>query len=261
MIRALFTAATGMEAQQLKIDNISNNLANINTTAFKKSRENFEDLIYENEVLPGKVTSVTSRAPAGIQIGHGTRTVTLEKMFTQGSLRETKQELDLAIEGNGFFQIKKPNGDIAYTRAGVFRRASDGTVVNSNGYRLDPPITVPNDAIKVNVGDDGTVTALTAGTNQESELGKIELVNFINPGGLEATGHNLYTQTEASGEPLIGIPGEEGMGSLAQGFLESSNVNVAEELINMILAQRAYEVSSKVISTSDQMIQNANVLR
>ncbi|OGR01195.1 MAG: flagellar basal-body rod protein FlgG [Deltaproteobacteria bacterium RIFOXYA12_FULL_61_11] len=261
MIRALFTAATGMEAQQLKIDNIANNLANVNTVGYKKSRENFEDLMYQNIKLPGKMTTDQTRAPVGIQIGHGTRTVALEKVFSQGSLRDTKQELDLAIEGNGFFQLKRPNGELAYTRAGIFHRTNDGSVVDPSGLPLDPPIIIPNDAVKVNIGDDGTVTVLSSDTNTELNVGRIELVNFINPSGLQAEGKNLYAPTEASGQPITGIPGNDGLGTLAQGFVESANVNVAEELINMILAQRAYEISSKVIQTSDQMIQNSNVLR
>ena len=261
MFRALFTAATGMETQQLEIDNISNNLANVNTSGFKKSRTSFEDLMYQTVMLPGRQTNTGIRAPVGLQVGHGSRAVAVEKIYTQGSIKQTGQDLDIAIEGNGFFQIRTPTGDIAYTRSGAFRRDADGNVVTIAGYRLQPPINVPQDAVKINVGEDGTMTMLSASTNTEVELGKLEIANFVNPAGLRNMGKNLYAMTEASGQPIIGFPGEDGRGTLAQGFMEMANVNIAEELINMIMAQRAYEINSKVIQTADQMIQNSNVLR
>ena len=261
MIRALYTAATGMEAQQLKIDNISNNIANSQTIGYKKSTACFEDMIYQNVKLAGMSSSASSKSEATLQVGHGTRPTSLQKVFTQGSFKQTQGDLDLAIEGAGFFQVRKPNGELAYTRAGNFRQDKDGNIVTNHGYMIDPPISIPSDAIKVNVGEDGVVSVLQAGQQKETEVGKIDLVNFANPAALEAIGKNLYVANEAAGEPIVGVPGEEGMGTVLQGFLESANVNIAEELIELILAQRGYEMSSKVIQVTDQMLQNANNMR
>ncbi len=261
MIRSLWTSATGMQAQALNLDVIANNLANVNTSGFKKSRAEFQDLLYETLKPAGTSSSQDSEVPAGIQIGHGTRPSTVLKIFTQGNMENTANELDLAIEGDGFFQIILPNGETSYTRDGAFKLDSDGRIVNSDGFALEPEISIPSDALSISVGIDGTVSVLQAGDSTPSEIGTIELARFVNPAGLISTGRNLYITSEASSDEMIGIPGEDGLGSLAQGFLEMSNVSVVDEMVNMITAQRAYETNSKSIQTADEMLQIANNIK
>ncbi len=261
MIRSLWTSATGMQAQALNLDVIANNLANVNTAGFKKSRAEFQDLLYETLRPAGTASSQDTQVPAGIQIGHGTRPSTVLKIFSQGNMENTKNELDLAIEGDGFFQIILPNGETAYTRDGSFKLDSDGRIVNSDGFALEPEISIPSDALSISVGIDGTVSVLQAGDSTPSEIGTIELARFVNPAGLISTGRNLYITSEASGDEMTGTPGEDGLGSIAQGFLEMSNVSVVDEMVSMITAQRAYEINSKAIQTSDDMLQIANNLK
>jgi flagellar basal-body rod protein FlgG len=261
MIRSLWTSATGMQAQALNLDVIANNLANVNTAGFKKSRAEFQDLLYETLRPAGTASSQDTQVPAGIQIGHGTRPSTVLKIFSQGNMENTKNELDLAIEGDGFFQIILPNGETAYTRDGSFKLDSDGRIVNSDGFALEPEISIPSDALSISVGIDGTVSVLQAGDSVPSEIGTIELARFVNPAGLISTGRNLYIISEASGDEMTGTPGEDGLGSIAQGFLEMSNVSVVDEMVSMITAQRAYEVNSKSIQTADEMLQIANNIK
>jgi len=261
MIRSLWTSATGMQAQALNLDVIANNLANVNTAGFKKSRAEFQDLLYETLRPAGTSSSQDTQVPTGIQIGHGTRPSTVLKIFSQGNMENTQNELDLAIEGDGFFQIILPNGETAYTRDGSFKLDSDGRIVNSDGFALEPEISIPSDALSISVGIDGTVSVLQAGDSTPSEIGTIELARFVNPAGLISTGRNLYITSEASGDEMTGIPGEDGLGSLAQGFLEMSNVSVVDEMVSMITAQRAYEVNSKSIQTADEMLQMANNIK
>ncbi len=261
MIRSLWTSATGMQAQALNLDVIANNLANVNTAGFKKSRAEFQDLLYETLRPAGTSSSQDTQVPTGIQIGHGTRPSTVLKIFSQGNMENTKNELDLAIEGDGFFQIILPNGETAYTRDGSFKLDSDGRIVNSDGFALEPEISIPSDALSISVGIDGTVSVLQAGDSIPSEIGTIELARFVNPAGLISTGRNLYITSEASGDEMTGTPGEDGLGSIAQGFLEMSNVSVVDEMVSMITAQRAYEVNSKSIQTADEMLQIANNIK
>jgi len=261
MQRALWSAASGMQAQQLQIDTIANNLANVNTNGFKRSRAEFQDLLYETMRPPGSSSSENTQVPTGIQIGHGTRPVAVSKNFSEGELQMTKNELDLAIEGDGFFQITQPNGDTAYTRAGSFKLDKEGRVVNPDGFLLEPAITIPTDAISVSVGMDGTVSVLQAGNTTPREIGTIQLARFVNPAGLQSIGKNLYLPTDASGQEIAGTAGTANFGTIAQGFLEMSNVSVVDEMVNMITAQRAYETNSKVVQTSDDMLQLANNLK
>jgi flagellar basal-body rod protein FlgG len=261
MLRSLFTAATGMEAQQLNIDVIANNLANVNTVGFKKSRADFQELFYQDLKTPGATSAEGSEIPSGIELGLGVRPVAVQKLFLQGDFANTGNSLDLVIEGDGFFQIMTPEGTIAYTRAGAFKLDSEGRIVNSDGYPLEPNITIPTDTLSITAGSDGKITVLQAGSTTPSEIGQIELARFINPGGLKANGRNLFTLTASSGDPLLGTPGTEGFGTINQGFLELSNVNIVEEMVNMIISQRAYEVNSKAIQTSDEMLQITNNLK
>jgi len=261
MIRGLWTAATGMEAQQLNIDTISNNLSNVNTTGFKKSRVNFQDLMYQNLREAGTPTALGSEVPAGIEVGHGVRPAATQKNFTQGSLQNTDNPLDLVIEGDGFFQVLKPDGDVAYTRDGSFKIDRDGRVCTSDGLPLLPEIYVPEDATEVSISGDGMVSVLFAGESEMEEIGEIELARFPNPGGLDSVGRNLYEPTTSSGEPIVSYPGLDGLGTIGQGYLEMSNVEVVEEMVDMISAQRAYEVNSKSIQAADEMLQIANQLR
>ncbi len=261
MLRSMWIAATGMESQQLNIDIISNNLANVNTVGFKKSRADFEDLLYQNMKMPGAASSPTTQVPTGIQIGQGVRPVATQKMFTVGNLQQTGNPLDLAIEGDGFFQVTTPEGNIVYTRDGAFKLNSGGDLVTSNGYLLEPSITIPSDTTAIYVSADGIVSVQQAGSSAPTTVGNIELARFLNSGGLQAVGRNLFTQTESSGVPLTSIPGQDGAGTIAQAFLEMSNVSVVEEMVNMIVAQRAYEINSKSIQTADDMLQMANNLR
>ena len=260
-LRALWTAAAGMEGQAIQIDVISNNLANVNTGGFKRSRVDFEDLMYQNLSIAGAASSADTEVPTSNQVGLGTKVTSVAKNFNQGDYKQTGNELDLAIDGNGFFQISTPDGEIAYTRAGGFKLDGDGNIVNSDGYLLEPQISVPNDAIQLTVGNDGTVTVINAGDTTPSEIGNIETARFTNPPGLIAMGKNLYIESETSGTPTTGTPGEDGLGTISQGFLEMSNVNVVEEMVNMILAQRAYEMNAKAIQTSDEMLQMANSVK
>jgi flagellar basal-body rod protein FlgG len=247
-----------MQAQALNLDVISNNLANVNTSGFKKSRAEFQDLLYETIRPAGTPSSQDTQVPAGIQLGHGTRPSSVLKIFSQGNMENTQNELDLAIEGDGFFQIALPSGETAYTRDGAFKLDSDGRIVNSDGFALEPEIAIPSDALSISVGLDGTVSVLQAGESIPSEIATIELARFINPAGLISMGKNLFIPSEASGNEVIGTAGEDGMGTLAQGFLEMSNVSVVDEMVNMITAQRAYESNSKAIQAADDMLQLAN---
>jgi flagellar basal-body rod protein FlgG len=261
MIRSLFIAATGMEAQKINIDVIANNLSNVNTTGFKKARADFQDLLYQDIKTPGALSSEGNQIPSGIQIGLGVRPVAVQKIFTQGDFVSTGNDLDLVIEGDGFFKVLKPDGEVAYTRAGSFKLDSEGRIVTSDGYPLEPSITVPANTIKINVGSDGKVMVLQAGSTVPTEIGQIELARFVNPAGLKAIGKNLFVSTGSSGEPISANPGSEGLGTVAQGFLEMSNVNVVEEMVNMIVSQRAYELNSKVVQASDDMLQISNNIK
>jgi flagellar basal-body rod protein FlgG len=256
MMRALYTAATGMIAQQYNIDTISNNLANVNTTGFRGNMAHFQDLIYQNLRAPGTPVG-PSVVPAGQDVGLGVKVGASEKTFTQGVLQQTSNPLDLAIEGDGFFQVTQPDGTAAYTRDGSFKRDANGSIVTADGYFLSPQITVPANATAVQVGADGVVTALIPGQQQPQQIGQIQLVRFTNPAGLSPKGQNLFVQTGASGAPTLSQPGLNGTGTLQAGYLEQSNVAVVNEMVNLITAQRAYEANSKAISTADQMLATA----
>jgi flagellar basal-body rod protein FlgG len=247
-----------MKAQALNLDVIANNLANVSTAGFKKSRAEFQDLLYETIRPPGTSSSQDTQVPTGIQLGHGTRPSTVMKIFTQGDLEHTKNELDLAIEGDGFFQIAMPNGETGFTRDGGFKLDSEGRIVNADGFALEPEISLPTDAVSISVGMDGTVSVLQAGETTPTEVGTIELARFVNPAGLISLGKNLYIPSEASGDEMTGTAGENGLGTISQGFLEMSNVTVVEEMVDMITAQRAYEANSKSIQTADEMLAIAN---
>lgn len=261
MIRSLWTSATGMQAQELNIDVISNNLANVNTSGFKKSRAEFQDLLYENMRTAGAASSADTTIPTGVQLGHGARPSAVQKMFSQGDFQNTENELDWAIEGDGFFQIELPNGDTSYSRCGEFKLDADGRIVNADGYLLVPQLTVSTDTVSITVGMDGTVSAIQANDPIPREIGTIQLARFVNPAGLRSLGKNLFVPTEGSGDEIVGTAGQDGFGTIAQGFLERSNVSVVDEMVNMITAQRAYETNSKVIQTADDMLQMANNLK
>jgi flagellar basal-body rod protein FlgG len=261
MIRSLWTAASGMQAQTASIDVIANNLANVNTTGFKRSRADFQDLLYETMKAAGTSAAGDSQIPTGIQIGHGTRLVATQKVFVQGDFQNTQNQLDMAIEGDGFFQIVQANGDLAYSRAGNFKIDSDGRMVTPDGLLMDPEIAIPIDALSVTIATDGTVSVLQPGQNEPAEVGTIQLARFANPAGLESIGRNLFLATAASGDATTGTPGEDGFGTIAQGYLEMSNVSVVDEMVNMITAQRAYEINSKAIQAADDMLQAANNLK
>jgi flagellar basal-body rod protein FlgG len=256
MFSSLWIAKTGLDAQQKRMAVTSNNLANVNTTGFKRSRAAFEDLIYQNQRQPGAQSSEATQIPAGLMLGTGVRVVGTEKLFTQGELVQTNNAFDLAVQGRGFLQVTMPDGTVAYTRDGSFHLNSDGQMVSNSGYPLEPAITLPSNAQSITIGNDGTVSVQLAGQAAAAQIGTIQLADFINPAGLEARGENLLLETAASGAPQTGTPGLNGVGTLLQGSLESSNVNVVEELVNMIETQRAYEMNSKAISASDQMLQN-----
>ena len=258
MMRSLFISATGMGAQQRQIDTVANNLANVNTNGFKRSRNNFQDLLYQIDRAAGSPSSQNTTIPVGIHSGHGVRHISTEKIFTQGDIKNTNVELDIAIEGVGFFQILQPNGAIAYSRAGNFQRDQDGRLVTQDGFRVEPEIIVPQDARQVQIGLDGTVSVLVGEEALPTPVGTIQLARFVNPAGLVPLGKNLFSPSAASGNPVVENPGVNGMGSLSQYFLELSNVSVVDEMINMIVAQRAYEINSKAIQTSDDMLQTAN---
>ena len=252
---ALWVSKTGLSAQDTNMSTISNNLANVNTTGFKRDRAVFQDLLYQVNRQPGGQNTENSQLPSGLQLGTGVRVVGTAKQFTQGNLQVTEQPLDMAVDGRGFFQIEMPDGQIAYTRDGQFQLNSDGDVVTPDGFPLEPNINVPENATNVTIGKDGTVTAVTDDQAAPINLGQVTLVDFINPQGLQAIGNNLFKETAASGDPAEGEPGLAGLGSVEQGTIESSNVEVVEELVNMITTQRAYEMNSKVVSSTDQMLQ------
>jgi len=261
MIRALYSAASGMNAQELAIDTIANNLANVNTNGFKRVRVDFQDLIYQTLLAPGTTSGAGTEIPTGIQVGHGSRASSTQRIFSQGEFKQTEAPLDLVIEGEGFFQILNNDGELVYTRAGAFKLDGQGRVVTSDGLLLQPPITIPPDASNISISKDGTVEVTVAGSNQAQQLGVIQLARFSNPAGLEAIGQNLFRPTQSSGQAQVGTPGLDGYGSLLQGFLELSNVKLVEEMVSMIVAQRAYEISSKSIQAADEMLNVANNLR
>jgi flagellar basal-body rod protein FlgG len=258
MSRALFTAATGMQVQQQNVDNIANNLANASTVGFKRTRLEFQDLLYQNLRVPGAAADSSTTLPVGLQIGLGARAISSERVFLQGDFQQTQNPLDLVIEGSGFFQVRQSNGEIAYTRAGSFHLNAQGGIVTAGGQTLDPAVTIPKTATSITIGTDGTVSVTTAGTANAQTVGQIQLAIFSNPGGLESIGGNLMKETAASGQPTVGAPDANGLGRINQGFVEGSNVNVVEELVNMISAQRAYETNSKVITSADHMLDTIN---
>jgi flagellar basal-body rod protein FlgG len=261
MIRALYTSSSGMQAQQLNLDTVANNLANVNTTGFKKSRVDFEDLLYQTFRAPGTSEAQGAAVPTGIQVGHGAKPVATQRLFYQGDFQQTENPLDLVIEGDGFFQVLRPDGSTAYTRSGAFKKDATGRVVTSDGYLLQPALTIPPDATNITIGNDGTVSVTLAGQTAAQQLGAIQLARFSNPAGLLAAGRSVFLSTPASGDAVVGTPGQQGFGTLAQGFLELSNVKVVEEMVNMITSQRAYEANSKAIQTADDMLSVANSLR
>jgi flagellar basal-body rod protein FlgG len=261
MQSSMFIAATGMEAQRLNIDVISNNLANVNTTGFKRSRADFQEMMYQSLSDAGAASADGTILPTGIQVGLGVEAAAVQKIFKQGDFASTENPLDLVVEGNGFFQILTPEGEVAYTRAGAFKLDSEGNIVTSNGYAMEPAITIPANSLNITITTDGTVSVLQAGSSSPVEVGQIELAQFTNPGGLTSIGKSLFVTNESSGEATTGAPNAEGFGSLNQGFLELSNVNVVEEMVNMIVSQRAYELNSKVVQTSDEMLQLANNIK
>jgi len=255
LIRSLWVAKTGLEAQQLNVDVISNNLANVSTNGFKRQRAVFEDLLYQQIRQPGAQSSQQTQVPSGLQLGAGVKPTATARSFANGSLQQTNGMFDIAINGQGFFQILLPDGTTAYTRDGAFQLDSNGQMVTSSGYQLQPTITIPANTLTVTIGADGTVSATQAGSSTPIQLGTIQLANFINPGGLQARGENLFLESASSGPPQLDTPGTNGLGTLNQGFVETSNVSVTEELVNLITAQRAFEINSRSIETSDQMLQ------
>ncbi|MEI6519304.1 MAG: flagellar basal-body rod protein FlgG [bacterium] len=259
MMRGLYSAASGMTAQQTNLDIIANNLANVNTTGFKRSRADFQDLLYQTLSAAGSTTGVDSKVPTGIQIGLGVRTASVQKIFNQGEYKITNNSLDIAIEGDGFFQLNTPKG-VAYTRDGAFKRDDAGNMVNSDGYALTSSVTIDTDAVSVNIGPDGSVSMVKPDSTIKA-AGQIKLVRFSNPAGLISIGHNLYIKSAASGDAVEGEAGTNGLGSIAQNTLEMSNVSVVEEMVSMIVAQRAYETNSKAIQAADEMLSMANQLR
>jgi flagellar basal-body rod protein FlgG len=261
MFRALHVAATGMSAQETNLEGISNNIANASTVGYKKQRIDFQDLLYQQVRAPGSPTSATTMLPTGLQLGSGVRIVSTSRQFGQGTLTQTQNQLDVAIEGNGFFVVQQADGTLAYTRAGTLQTDGTGRIVTNEGLPLDPPLTVPPNSTGVSIAANGKVTATVSGEQNPVELGTISIAAFVNPAGLRATGHNLFMPTAASGEAIIGNPGEDGRGTLMQGATEQSNVDIVEEMIGLISAQRAYEINSKVITTADQMLQAATQIR
>ena len=261
MIRALYTAASGMVAQQMNLDNVANNLANASTSGFRRRRVQFSDLLYQNMVMPGSAATQQTTVAAGLQIGLGTKPAASEIVQVQGDFTATGNPLDLAIKGQGFFQVTMPDGQIAYTRSGTFHLDSQGSIVTSDGNALEPAITLPADALSVTIGEDGTVSVTQPGQSAAQQVGTIQLAMFANPGGLNSVGNNLFLATTASGDPIVGTPGgAEGLGGLQQGYLEQSNVDVVQEFVQMILAQRSYESNSRVVKAADEMFQDLNSL-
>lgn len=254
MIRSLWIARTGLDAQQTQLDVIANNLANVSTNGYKRSRAVFEDLLYQTMRQPGAQSSQSSQVPAGLQLGTGAKPVSTARIFTQGNIQKTDNTLDIAVQGNGFFQVLLPDGTAGFTRDGSFQKDNQGQIVTADGYALQPNITIPADATAISIGQDGTVTVKQPGNAAMTQIGSIQLATFINPAGLMSMGQNIFVETAASGTPTPNTPGQNGAGVLNQGYVETSNVNVAEELVTMIQTQRAYELNSKVVSTSDQML-------
>jgi flagellar basal-body rod protein FlgG len=261
MIKAMNTAATGMVAQQMNIDNIANNLANVNTTGFKKGRMEFQDILYQNYRKAGTASAIGTTVPVNLDVGYGTRAVATTREFSSGSVTVTGNPTDLAIGGNGFFQIQMPDGTTSYSRDGAFKLSAEGNLVTADGFQVLPTVTIPQDATEISVTIDGQVFVNVIGNETPQQIGQLELARFINPAGLSAVGHNLYTETVASGTPITGVPATDGLGRIDQGSLESSNVSVVDEMVNMIMAQRSYEINSKVIQTSDEMSQTTNNLK
>ena len=258
MSQALWIAKTGLDAQQTRMANIANNLANVGTSGFKRGRVIFEDLLYQNIRQVGSQSSQDTLLPSGLQVGTGSRVVATERLFTQGNLAQTDNALDIAIQGRGFFEVLLPDGSQAFTRDGSFQINDQGVLVTSSGYQVQPPITIPQDALNIAIAPDGTVSVQQPGTPTGAQVGIVQLTDFVNPAGLQGRGENLYLETGASGAPLPGNPGLNGLGTLQQGYVEGSNVNVVEEMVNMIETQRAYEMNSKAVSTADQMLQYAS---
>ncbi|NOQ30105.1 MAG: flagellar basal-body rod protein FlgG [Helicobacteraceae bacterium] len=261
MIQALYTASTGMNAMETQIDVTANNIANVNTIGFKQSRAEFADLMYNVMQYAGSATSDVTKSPTGIEVGLGTRVVATKRSFTEGSLKETGNELDMAITGRGFFKMELPDGTEVYSRNGAYKVDQDGTLVNSDGYKLIPEIVLPEDTVNVSIGTDGTVSVVQANQTQATQVGQVLLTNFINPAGLHAMGDNLYLETDSSGQPLDDTPGTNGLGLLRQGFVELSNVQLVVELTDLITGQRAYDANSKIITTADQMLQKTNQMK
>lgn len=261
MIRALYSGATGMYAQQLNIDNISHNMANVNTNGFRKSRMQFQDLIYQTLKEAGAATSDNTSRPTELTVGVGVKPIASQKSFMQGTLNQTGNPLDIAIAGDGFFQLQDFDGNLVYSRDGAFKMNEEGEIVNAQGLYLEPAITIPADTESISITSDGIVYAKIMDTIEPEEIGQIELARFVNPAGLESAGGNIFRETTASGEPMVGTPGSETFGTLEQGYIENSNVVIVEEMVNMIVAQRAYELNSKSIQTADRMIQTANGLK
>lgn len=261
MIQSLYTASTGMLGMQTQIDTTANNIANVNTIGFKKSRAEFADLMYHVMEYAGTATSDVTKSPTGIEVGLGSRPTAVNKIFTEGSLKQTDNQLDMAITGNGFFKLSMPDGTEVYTKNGAFKLDDTGTIVNSDGYKLLPETVVPADATNISVGTDGTVTVIQAGQTQATQIGQITLTNFINPAGLHSMGDNLYMETDSSGQPVESTAGVDGLGTIRQGFVELSNVQLVVELTDLITGQRAYDANSKIITTSDEMLQTTNNLK
>ena len=254
MIRSLWISKTGLDAQQTQLDVIANNLANVSTNGFKRSRAVFEDLLYQSMREPGAQSSQLTQVPSGLQVGTGVRPVSTVRNFSQGNLQQTGNSLDLAVNGQGFFQVLMPDGTSAYTRDGSFQVDSQGALVTSNGFHVQPQITIPSGVTSITVGQDGVVSVIRAGSATPQQIGQVQLANFVNPAGLKPLGQNLYRESAASGTPQANAPGTNGLGMISQGYVETSNVNVVEELVSMIQTQRAYEINSKAIQTSDQML-------
>lgn len=261
MIRAMWTAATGMMAQQMNVDVISNNLANVNTTGFKKSRCDFQDLLYTTIKGAGSEAGGGLEIPTGIQVGNGSKPLSTQRLFTQGDLVNTENPYDIVIEGDGFFQVLRTNGEVGYTKNGGFKIDSEGRLCTGDGYTLQPEVIIPSDVVEVSIGLDGTVAVTQSGGQEPQTIGNVELAMFSNPAGLMSVGHSIYEESAASGAPIVVTPGSDGAGSLLQGFLEMSNVKVVEEMINMITGQRAYEINAKAITTADDMLQTVNRLK
>jgi flagellar basal-body rod protein FlgG len=255
MIRSLWISKTGLDAQQTQMDVTANNLANVSTNGFKRSRAVFEDLLYQTLRQPGAQSSQQTQLPSGLQLGTGVRPVSSERIYTQGNLQQTNNPLDVAIQGNGFFQVLMPDGSTAYTRAGSLQLDAQGQLVTSSGFPVQPAITIPGNTLSITISRDGIISAQRAGQTASTQLGTLQLVGFVNPAGLQSMGENLYIETASSGTPSVNAPGTNGMGLVAQGYVETSNVNVVEELVGMIQTQRAYEINSKAIQASDQMLQ------